>query len=126
MSVLCNNITLLNLFASTCNIQKAESDKESFSFMRAAADEGHAKAMYNLGLMFTHGKGVGVDERKAARWFGNAANEGLACAQFELSLRYRNGVGIDQNLRRANSWHRKAISQVCLKNKHTELKQFGA
>ena len=34
---------------------------------RAAADQGHAMAQYNLGLMFEQGRGVAQSDAKAAR-----------------------------------------------------------
>ena len=51
---------------------------------RAAADQGHAEAQYNLGNMFEQGRGVAQSDVEAARWWQKAADQGHAGAQYNL------------------------------------------
>ena len=43
-----------------------------------AAEQGHAEAQYNLGVMYDHGHGVDVNYKKAIEWFEKAAEQGHA------------------------------------------------
>jgi TPR repeat protein len=46
-----------------------------------AADQGQAKAQYNLGVMYANGKGVLKDDKQAVYWYQKAADQGQAKAQ---------------------------------------------
>jgi hypothetical protein len=58
----------------------AQSDVEAARWYRKAADQGHAKAQFNLGFMFSQGRGVAQSDVEAARWYRKAADKGLAQA----------------------------------------------
>ena len=58
------------------------------------AEQGHAKAQYNLGVMYERGDGVPQDHKEAVRLYRLAAEQGNAKAQFNLRFMYRNGKGI--------------------------------
>jgi len=75
------------------------------------ADQGHAKAQFNLGVMYRNGQGVPQDNAAAARWYRKAANQGHAKAQFNLGIMYRNGQGVPQDNAAAARWYRKAADQ---------------
>jgi hypothetical protein len=45
---------------------------------RQAAEQGHAKAQYNLGLMYESGRGIAKDDTQAVYWFRKAAEQGEA------------------------------------------------
>jgi|GEM_PF-6736013 len=62
-------------------------EEEAVRLYRLAADQGHAHAQVNLGLMYVKGLGVAKDEREAARLFRLAADQGDAVAQAVLRLR---------------------------------------
>ena len=57
------------------------------------ADQGHAGAQYNLGLMYANGRGVVEDDAEAVRWYRLAADQGHADAQYNLGWMYANGRG---------------------------------
>lgn len=40
-----------------------------------AAEQNHAMAQFNLGVMYANGQGVGADERQARVWFARAAQQ---------------------------------------------------
>lgn len=50
-------------------------------WFRAAADQGHAAAQYNLGFLYYEGKGVKKDDLQAYTWIDRAANQGHKKAQ---------------------------------------------
>ncbi|MCQ2326421.1 MAG: SEL1-like repeat protein, partial [Bacteroidales bacterium] len=46
-----------------------------------AAEQGYAKAQYNLALCYVYGNGVIQDYKKAKYWWEKAAEQGLAEAR---------------------------------------------
>ena len=57
---------------------------------RPLAEQGHAQAQFNLGLMYDNGKGVPQDYAEAVKWYRLAAEQGYAYAQFNLGVMYYN------------------------------------
>ena len=79
--------------------------------MREHADQGNARAQYNLGGMYYSGNGVTQDFAAALRWYRKAADQGNAAAQNNLALMYNNGQGVTQDYTEALRWYRKAADQ---------------
>ncbi len=52
---------------------------------RPLAEQGDARAQYNLGLMYYNGQGVGHNYVTARQWYEKAAAQGVAQAQFNLA-----------------------------------------
>ena len=73
----------------------------------ALAEQGHAKAQYNLGLMYGNGKGVTQDYKEAVKWFRKSAEQGHAAAQYSLGVMYGNA----QDYKEAVKWYRKSAEQ---------------
>ncbi len=78
---------------------------------RRAAEQGHAQAQYNLGLMYANGQGVPQDEQEAVKWFRLGAEQGYAIAQYTLGLMYGKGQGVPQDFVLAHMWANLAASQ---------------
>jgi hypothetical protein len=57
---------------------------EAAVWYRKAADQGHALAQFNLGVMYANGQGFNRDDAQAAMWFEKAARGGDGGAQFNL------------------------------------------
>ena len=51
-----------------------QNDAEAMRFFRLAADQGHARAQGNLGVMYGTGDGVPQDYLQAHMWFDLAAS----------------------------------------------------
>ena len=50
---------------------------EAVAELRAAADQGHAPAQVNLGVLYENGRGVGRENfAEAVRWYQQAAQQG--------------------------------------------------
>lgn len=50
------------------------------------AKAGNADAQYLLGVMYSHGRGVGADDDQSARWYEAAAKQGHVEAAFNLGF----------------------------------------
>ncbi len=78
---------------------------------RPLAEQGNAKAQFNLGVMYRNGEGVPQDDAKAARWYSKAAEQGDANAQNNLGVMYRIGLGVPQDYAHAHMWFNLAASK---------------
>ena len=78
---------------------------------RPLAEQGDARAQFNLGLSYANGWGVPLDYAQAVKWYRKAADQGLAWAQTNLGIMYENGQGVRQDFRLALIWYRKAAKQ---------------
>ena len=79
--------------------------------LEEAADQGHANAQYNLGVMFRHGRGVAQDYSAAMKWWRMAADQEYANAQVNLGNMYNKGQGVAQDYSAAMKWFRMAADQ---------------
>jgi hypothetical protein len=75
------------------------------------ADQGHAYAQFNLGLMYDYGWGVPQNYAEAVKWFRLAADQGNAGAQIKLGLMYQLGQGVPQDYIHAHMWLNLAAAQ---------------
>ena len=78
--------------------------REAVRWYRAAAEQGNARAQYNLGAAYDNGKGIAQDRREAARWYRAAAEQGNTEAQINLGKLYLMGEGVTVNNREAYIW----------------------
>ena len=85
--------------------------RTAFVGFKKLAEQGHAGAQNNLGVMYASGEGVPKGEQRAAAWFRKAAEQGDASAQFNLGNMYRNGQGMPKDEQQAVAWYRKAAEQ---------------
>ena len=61
------------------------------------ANQGDAKAQFNLGLLYYDGDEVSQNYNKAFYWFGKAAEQGDVGAQLYLGFMYYAGDGVVQD-----------------------------
>ena len=78
---------------------------------RPLAEEGHAPAQGNLGVMYNEGLSVAQNYVKAAGWFRKAAEQGNAEAQNNLGLMYDEGQGVTQDFVEAKMWFNLAAAK---------------
>ena len=78
---------------------------------RPLANQSNASAQFNLGQMYSNGKGVVQDYAEAVKWYRKAAEQGYADAQFFLGGMYYKGEGVTQDYAEAVRWYRKAAEQ---------------
>jgi uncharacterized protein len=78
---------------------------------RPLAEQGDARAQYNLGVLYRKGRGVPQDDVQARQWYEKAAAQGQAKAQYSLGTLYLNGGGVPKDYQQALRWFRMAADQ---------------
>ncbi len=71
---------------------------------QSAAEQGHVKAQYNLGVAYARGVGTIASMNQAVKWWRHAALQGSTDAQYNLGLIYSQGQGVEKNLAAAAKW----------------------
>jgi len=85
--------------------------KESFEWIKLAAQSGDAESQCNLGVFYENGWGIRApDPESAARWFGKAVGQDHPAALLALGNLYVRGFGVEEDLARAEELYRKAIN----------------
>ena len=84
---------------------------EALKWFRMAAEQGHAKAQFNLGVMYARGRGVPKDGAEAVKWYRMAAEQGDARGQYNLGIKYARGRGAPKDDLRAYAWYNLAAEQ---------------
>ena len=84
--------------------------KTTAKWYTLSAEQGYAKAQYNLGFMYDNGKGVAQDYKAAVKWYTAAAEQGAAGAQSNLGVMYEYGLGVIQSFVKAHAWYNIAAS----------------
>ena len=85
-----------------------ENQALAVTWWRRAAEQGHADAQFNLGVVYSNGNGVPQDDAESVTWYRLAAEQGHADAQNQLGMRYAEGTGVPQDDTEAVAWYRKA------------------
>ena len=92
------------IWALHTNMAKAlPRSRRGGALVRMAAEQGNARAQYNLGYAYDKGKGVVKDQREAVRWYRMAAKQGDADAQFNLGCIRQLGEGVTKDQRRGGA-----------------------
>ncbi|CAO5675286.1 MAG: hypothetical protein NEHIOOID_00503 [Holosporales bacterium] len=73
--------------------------KSKVKELESAVKEGDAKAMNDLGVLYSKGDGVPIDEKKAFDYFKQAADAGLITAMENVARCYEMGIGVEQNFK---------------------------
>ena len=82
--------------------------KVAAHWFRRAAEQGHAEAMFFLGILHSAGQGVEKDPGAAATWYEKSAAAGSADAMYNLGYLHLDGKGVAQDDEAALRWFRKA------------------
>ena len=85
--------------------------KTAFNEWKPLAEQAEAEAQYNLGVMYTNGRGVLKDDKQAVKWYRKAAEQGESDAQYNLALMYSKGDGVLKDYKQAVKWFRKSAEQ---------------
>lgn len=84
---------------------------EEINHQLLKAEQGDAKAQYNVGTMYDAGAGLPFDAIKAIEWYEKAALQGHAKAQYALGMMYESGYGSPHDLMKAIEWFKKSAEQ---------------
>ena len=114
--------TFLTGLAHGTSLQEAKSAieaknyKKAYEIYQALADEGDAKAQYNLGLMYASGDGVKYDASQAASWYKKSADQGYKEAQYALAVMIFNKELENLDYTQAVKWYQAAAAQGHIKS----------
>lgn len=78
---------------------------------QAAADAGHAGALYYLGRMRLMAEGGPADYKQAVMYLRKAAERGNANAQYYLGVLYYRGIAVKRDYAEAVRWYSAAAAQ---------------
>ncbi len=73
-----------------------------------AADDGNIDAQKWLAFLYTKGKGVAQDYKKAFYWRKKAAKAGDPNSQYHIGRFFQLGNGVEMDLNKARYWYEKA------------------
>ena len=79
--------------------------------LKAAAEKGHKKAQYRLGLCYDKGKGVAENNALAFQWYSKSAAQDYHKAQYQVGKCYKDGEGVAKDRKKAVEWFTKAAKQ---------------
>tara|TARA_Y100001934_G_C12161357_1_gene682119 strand:- start:281 stop:766 length:486 start_codon:yes stop_codon:yes gene_type:complete len=91
-------------FQDANDAYKRKDYKEAHRLLLSLAEQGYARAQYNLGLMYYKGQGVTQDYKEAVKWLRLSAEQGLAGGQYNLGMKYYEGQGVPQDYVSAHMW----------------------
>jgi TPR repeat protein len=80
-------------------------------YLNRAAEKGHRRAQYELGMCYLKGLDVEKDEIKAFEWIQKAAEEGHAVAGYHLGMCFFYGAGVEKDEGKGFKWIQKAAEQ---------------
>lgn len=98
------------------------------SLVRLLAEQGNAKAQFNLGTLLLQGElpiegqeeceKIKKNPTEAAKWFKKAAEQGITSAQHNLGTLHLKGEGVETNPVEAARWFKKAAESGDIRSQH--------
>lgn len=76
-----------------------------------AAKKGDPLAMFEIGAIYTEGRGVKADLAEAAKWYQRSADAGVIPAQYRLASLYEKGSGVARDLQKARALYLQAAEK---------------
>jgi localization factor PodJL len=76
-----------------------------------AARKGDPLAMFEIGAVYTEGRGVKADLAQAAKWYQHAADAGVIPAEYRLASLYEKGTGVARDLKKARALYQQAAEK---------------
>ena len=111
LSVAVNAQTAESLYKEGKTLYDKKDYAKAVPKLKAAAEKGHKKAQYRLGLCYDKGKGVKEDDQMAVKWYAKSAAQNYAKAQYQLGKCYKDGEGVEKNRQKAVELFTKAAKQ---------------
>jgi localization factor PodJL len=79
--------------------------------LREAAESGDARALFEIGMRYSDGRGVKADMAEAAGWFEKSAELGFGPAQYRIGNFYEKAIGVERDVVKARTWYQLAAEQ---------------
>ncbi|KAK8892326.1 hypothetical protein M9Y10_029552 [Tritrichomonas musculus] len=87
------------------------SQQNKVRILQGKAEDGDAVSQYSLGILYSIGKGVQIDKKKAFDYYMMAAEQGHVNAMFSVASCYSYGKGTELNKEKAFEFYLKAAEQ---------------
>ena len=104
-----SNVTPLNNETLKEHVETIDAD--DIQSLEERAEQGDARAQYELGVMHDDGEGVTQDFQKARHYYEQSAKQNYAKAQFILGDLYFYGKGIPKDKQKAKYYYELAATQ---------------
>ena len=110
LTVICSSVARAGDFDDGVMAYQKRDYVTALTLFFTLAEQGHATAQFNLGVMYENGIGVIKDFKKAVGWYRMAAEQGYVKAQFNLALMYEDGKWVKQDYVLAHMWYNLAAN----------------
>jgi len=84
--------------------------EKALAIWAPAAESGDTDSQYGMGLLYSEGIVVPMDDTQALKWFGLAADQGHGEAQYKLGVMHANGWGVPMDETEAMKWYELAAN----------------
>ena len=105
LTVICSSVARAGDFDDGAKAYQKGDYVTALTLFFTLAEQGHATAQFNLGVMYENGIGVIKDFKKSVGWYRMAAEQGYVKAQFNLALMYEDGKWVKQDYVLAHMWY---------------------
>lgn len=89
---------------------EADNVYNAFYWMEKAANAGYVEAQFWLGVMYSNGEGIEIDDTSAYKWIKQSSDAGFDRAHYALGCIYENGYGVKVDYKKAFEYYSKAAS----------------
>jgi len=96
---------VLGTMMSSSSASASRNPAQAIHWLSRAANRGHEKAQFQLGMAHLRGQDVTRDSKAAFHWFSQAAKKNVAGAHFNLALMHERGDGVPANMGMAIRWY---------------------
>lgn len=100
-----------NIQANCQKLYEQKQYAEALNVCKQAANTADAISEANLGAMYDHGWGVGINYSESYKWARYSASHGYARGQHNLGQMFALGRGVTKNLNEALVWLRQSADQ---------------
>ena len=100
-----------NAFDEAITAYDQKNYDQAFQQFTVLAKQGHAKAQYNLGLLYAQGIGTSKNLRQALYWYKQAAQQKHINAMYNIGYLYQHSKKPVQDYKAAMQWYLKAAQR---------------
>ena len=108
-----------DVFKDAADAMGRGDDKTAFRLLKPLAEQGNAKAQYDLGVFYQQGWVVPKNYAEAVKWYRKAADQGEVLAQWSLGVMYQSGLGVPRDYVLSHMWYSLAAPRLSEEGRDT-------